>query len=124
MGVTASTDTPVVPQVALLVRGADGMTTAVTGVPHNEIDAFIAEKHRQLGLSFAMDASVRDVDPSVIFRPARVATDAGADRRFVNDPAPDAYEQLVDLFLASPQYGERWAQALAGRRALRRHARV
>jgi hypothetical protein len=29
---------------------------------------------------------------------------------FVNDPAPDAYERLVDRLLASPHYGERWAR--------------
>ena len=29
---------------------------------------------------------------------------------FVNDKAPDAYEKLVDELLASPRYGERWAQ--------------
>ncbi len=29
---------------------------------------------------------------------------------FLNDDAPDAYERLVDRLLASPQYGERWAQ--------------
>ena len=29
---------------------------------------------------------------------------------FVNDPDPHAYEKLVDRFLASPRYGERWAR--------------
>jgi hypothetical protein len=29
---------------------------------------------------------------------------------FVNDPAPDAYEKLLDRFLDSPRYGERWAR--------------
>jgi hypothetical protein len=29
---------------------------------------------------------------------------------FVNDPAPDAYEQLVDRLLAGQHYGERWAR--------------
>src|SRR5262249_45206400 len=29
---------------------------------------------------------------------------------FVNDPAPDAYERLIDRLLASPLYGERWAR--------------
>jgi Protein of unknown function (DUF1553)/Protein of unknown function (DUF1549)/Planctomycete cytochrome C len=29
---------------------------------------------------------------------------------FVNDGAPDAYEQLADRLLASPHYGERWAR--------------
>jgi hypothetical protein len=30
--------------------------------------------------------------------------------KFVNDPAPDAYEKLIDKLLASPQHGERWAR--------------
>ena len=29
---------------------------------------------------------------------------------FVRDPAPDAYEKVVDRLLASPHYGERWAR--------------
>jgi cytochrome c553 len=29
---------------------------------------------------------------------------------FVSDKSPDAYEKLVDKLLASPRYGERWAQ--------------
>ncbi len=29
---------------------------------------------------------------------------------FVNDPAPDAYERLIDRLLASPHYGERWGR--------------
>ena len=30
--------------------------------------------------------------------------------QFVNDPAPDAYEKLIDRLLASPRYGERWGR--------------
>ncbi|MBI1373614.1 MAG: DUF1553 domain-containing protein [Phycisphaera sp.] len=29
---------------------------------------------------------------------------------FVNDPAPDAYERLVDRLLADPRFGERWTR--------------
>src|SRR5439155_6504325 len=31
-------------------------------------------------------------------------------REFVQDPRPDAYERVVDRLLASPHYGECWAQ--------------
>src|SRR5205085_1222204 len=31
-------------------------------------------------------------------------------REFLADPAPDAYERLVDRLLASPRYGERWGR--------------
>ena len=30
--------------------------------------------------------------------------------RFVGDPSPDAYADLVDRYLASPHFGERWAR--------------
>lgn len=30
--------------------------------------------------------------------------------RFLHDASPDAYERLVDRLLASPEYGQRWAQ--------------
>src|SRR4029077_13782404 len=29
---------------------------------------------------------------------------------FVADPAPDAYERMIDRLLDSPRYGERWAR--------------
>src|SRR6202044_2298789 len=29
---------------------------------------------------------------------------------FLNDPAPDAYEKLLDRLLANPHFGERWAR--------------
>ena len=31
-------------------------------------------------------------------------------RRFITDRSPDAYERLVDAFLASSEYGERWGR--------------
>ena len=101
---------PVVPQAALLVRGANGRTTAATDLPDNEIDAFIAEKHRQLGLSFAEDASRATLIRRLSFDLLGLPPTPEQIERFVNDPAPDAYEKLVDLFLASPQYGERWGR--------------
>ena len=30
--------------------------------------------------------------------------------KFVDDPAPDAYEKLIDELLASPRYGEKWGR--------------
>ena len=30
--------------------------------------------------------------------------------KFVNDPAPNAFEKVVDELLASPHYGERWGR--------------
>jgi hypothetical protein len=30
--------------------------------------------------------------------------------RFLNDPSPEAYENLVDRLLGSPHFGERWGR--------------
>ena len=43
---------------------------------------------------------------------------------FVADDRPDAYERLVERYLASPQYGVRWARLVARPRPLRREQRV
>jgi hypothetical protein len=74
------------------------------------IDAFILQKLRAAGLQPASTAD----RPTLIRRlsfdlnglpPTLAQIDA-----FVNDPSPDAYERLVERLLASPHYGERWAQ--------------
>jgi hypothetical protein len=31
-------------------------------------------------------------------------------RAFIEDPAPDAYERIVDRLLANPHHGERWGR--------------
>jgi hypothetical protein len=77
---------------------------------HNPIDAFVAGMREQKGLEGAPQASrktlIRRAYLDLIgLLPPPEAVDA-----FVNDPAPDAYEKLVDRLLASPNYGERWGR--------------
>ncbi len=100
---------PAVPRSRCGAR-CDGRTTAVTDMPHNEIDAFIAEQHHQRGLSFAEAASRAMLIRRLSYDLLGLPPTPEQIERFVNDPAPDAYERLVDLFLASPQYGERWGR--------------
>src|SRR5262245_27125160 len=82
---------------------------AVKGRARNPIDAFLLAKLEAAGLTFAPEADRRTLIRRLSFDltglpPTPVQVDA-----FVGDPAPDAYEKLVDRLLASPQYGERWA---------------
>jgi mono/diheme cytochrome c family protein len=74
------------------------------------IDAFLLAALKAKGLSFSADA-----DRVTLLR--RAALDLTGlppspedVARFVADPSPDAYEREIDRFLASPQYGERWAR--------------
>ncbi len=80
------------------------------GWPINEIDSFILA-----GLEARGIRPVRDADRATLIRrlsydlvglpPSPEEIDA-----FVDDPAPDAYERLVDRLLASPHFGERWGR--------------
>jgi hypothetical protein len=74
------------------------------------VDAFVFDRLRSAGLRPAPEADRAALIRRLSFdltglppTPAEVAA-------FVRDPVPDAYERLVERLLASPHYGERWAQ--------------
>jgi hypothetical protein len=75
----------------------------------NPIDAFILAKLEDKNLPPAREADrvtlIRRLFLDLIGLPP-TPEDVDA---FVKDPAPDAYEKLVERLLASPSYGERWA---------------
>jgi hypothetical protein len=85
-------------------------TTSYASRTRNAIDNFIFHKLEQKGLKPAAPASRTTLIRRATFDlhglpPAPKEIDA-----FVNDPAPDAYEKLIDRLLASPRYGERWGR--------------
>ncbi len=74
------------------------------------VDAFIQKSLDEKGLAASPEADRRTLIRRIYFdliglppTPAEVET-------FLADQRPDAWEQLVDLLLDSPQYGERWAR--------------
>ena len=76
----------------------------------NPIDAFVLARLEQEKLAPAPEA-----DQSTLLR--RVSLDlrglppsVDEVREFLADQRPGAYERMVDRFLASPHYGERWAR--------------
>jgi hypothetical protein len=76
----------------------------------NPIDAFILAGLEAKGLAPNPEADRRALARRVYYDltglpPAPEELDA-----FVHDPAPDAYERLLDRLLASPHYGEKWAR--------------
>jgi hypothetical protein len=74
------------------------------------IDAFVLKRLRAKGLSFAPDADRRTLIRRVSLDLTGLPPAPEEVEAFVDDPAPDAYEKLVDRLLASPHYGERWAR--------------
>lgn len=77
---------------------------------HNPIDHFIVARLQEAGLKPAPPADrvtlIRRVTLDLTGLPPTIED---VDR-FLNDPRPDAYERVVDRLLASPHFGERWAQ--------------
>jgi hypothetical protein len=76
----------------------------------NTVDAFLLSRLEQAGLEFAPAASRTELIRRAKFdllglppTPAEVA-------EFLADESLDAYERLIDRYLASPHYGEHWGR--------------
>lgn len=76
----------------------------------NDIDRFIAAKLAEKGLSPAPEADRLELVRRVYFDVHGLPPTKAQIEAFVSDKSPDAYARLVDSLLASPRYGERWAQ--------------
>jgi hypothetical protein len=77
---------------------------------HNPIDAFVLVKLREKGLQPSPEADRRTLARRVYFDLTGLPPTLEEIEAFQSDPAPDAYERLVDRLLASPNHGERWAR--------------
>ncbi len=78
--------------------------------PTTPVDTFVLAKLEERGWCPADDASRRVLIRRLYFDLTGLPPSPAAIRDFINDPSVDAYERIVDRLLASPQYGERWAQ--------------
>jgi cytochrome c553 len=76
----------------------------------NPIDAFIRSGLAQEGFEPAPPADRRTLIRRVYYDVIGLPPSYEEIEAFAADPAPDAYEQLVDRLLAMPQFGERWAR--------------
>jgi cytochrome c553 len=82
----------------------------VTTRVSNPIDAFILQKLEGKGLALGPKADRLTLIRRVSFDLTGLPPEASEVRDFLADPAPDAYERLIDRLLASPRYGERWGR--------------
>lgn len=83
---------------------------AVKGAARTEVDRFILAGLESQGHTLSPEADratlIRRVSFDLTGLPPRLAEiDA-----FINDRAPDAYDRMVERYLASPHYGERWGK--------------
>ncbi len=74
------------------------------------IDAFLLDRLRRDGLTPSPEADRRTLIRRLTFDLIGLPPTPEEIDTFLADPAPDAYERLVDRLLASPHYGERWAR--------------
>jgi len=76
----------------------------------NPVDHFVRARLEQEGLKASVEADRRTLVRRLSLDLTGLPPSVEDVERFVNDPAPDAYERLVDRLLASPHYGERMAR--------------
>jgi len=76
----------------------------------NPIDRFILARLEKEGLKPSPEADRRTLIRRVSLDLTGLLPTPEEVDAFVRDPAPDAYEKLVDRLLASPHYGERWGR--------------
>ncbi|HVS39621.1 MAG TPA: PSD1 and planctomycete cytochrome C domain-containing protein [Gemmataceae bacterium] len=78
--------------------------------PRDPVDRFILAKLEEKGLSPARAADKRTLLRRVSFDLTGLPPTPEEIDAFLKDDSPDAYEEVVDRLLASPQFGERWAR--------------
>ena len=76
----------------------------------NPIDAFIRQAMDAKGLEPAPEADRRTLIRRAYLDLLGLLPPPAEVDAFVNDPAPKAYENLIERLLASPHYGERWGR--------------
>ena len=85
-------------------------TPPLVGDYKNPIDQFIVAKLRDSNLALSPTATREQLIRRVTFDLIGLPPTPEEAQNFVNDPSPNAYENLIDRLLASPHYGERWGR--------------
>jgi hypothetical protein len=78
--------------------------------PRTPIDRFVLAKLEENGLAPSPECSRRELIRRLTFDLTGLPPSPAEVAAFLDDPAPDAYERVVDRLLASPRHGERWAR--------------
>lgn len=78
--------------------------------PSSDVDRFVQADREAKGLPPVGDADRRSLARRVTFDLTGLPPDPADVDAFVADKSPDAYANLVDRLLKSPQFGERWGR--------------
>ena len=78
--------------------------------PRTRVDRFVLAKLEENKLQPSPEADARTLIRRVSLDVTGISPSYEEVEAFVHDPAPTAYEQLVERLLASPHYGERWGR--------------
>ena len=76
----------------------------------NPIDAFVAKRHTEAGLTPAVEADRRTLVRRLYLDLTGLPPAPEDVEAFVRNSEPSAYEQLVDEILTSPHFGEQWGR--------------
>ena len=76
----------------------------------NPIDAFLLARLEAEGLTYAPRARPRELLRRAYYDLTGMPPTPEQALEFLEDPAPDRYDRLIDRLLDSPAYGERWAR--------------
>lgn len=106
-------ETPELRSLGTLVR-PDGAAGSEEVAPkawvRNPIDHFVWQEFERRGLAPNPPADRRTLIRRLSYDLTGLPPTTAEIDEFENDSRPDAYEQLVERFLASPRYGERWGR--------------
>ncbi len=83
---------------------------AVPAGASNPVDAFLAAKYKEKGLTPLPEADRRTLIRRAYLDLTGLTPSPEAVTAFLADKSPNAWETLIDRLLASPQYGEQWGR--------------
>ena len=84
--------------------------TVQQGRVYNPIDAFVVARLQEKGMRQSPETDRRTLVRRLYFDLVGLPPAPAEVESFLADSDPDAFEQLVDRLLGSPQYGERWSR--------------
>jgi len=84
--------------------------TVPTSRHSNAIDEFVSSALKKKGGTLAREADRRTLIRRLSFDLRGLPPSPQEVAGFLKDKRPDAFERLVESFLGSPQYGERWGR--------------